>query len=49
MGVPPRDAELSIQQHDADGDGKIDLQEFMKKFSDVYEYGIDVILNGRVK
>ena len=48
-GVPPRDAELSIQQHDVDGDGKIDLQEFTTKFGDVYDYGIDVLLSGRVK
>ena len=48
-GVPPRDAELSIQQHDVDGDGKIDLQEFTAKFGDVYEYGICVLLDGRVK
>ena len=48
-GVPPRDAQLSIQQHDTDGDGKIDLQEFTAKFGDVYDYGIDVLLNGRVK
>ena len=48
-GVPPRDAELSLQQHDVDGDGKIDLQEFTTTYGDVYEYGINVLLNGRVK